>query len=353
MLSTAARLVAAAAAVSFVAPAALGWGAHGHRVITLLALDRLPADAPAWMRDDAVRAMIAEQSNEADRWRSTKAIPIGHEVSPEHYIDIEDLEPFGLKLRELSPYRYEAFRAMVLAKAANPSAFPAVEKDNDKTKEWPGFLPWAIQEHAAQLQASMLTYRVLAAIEGRARPEDLELARQNIIHQMGMMAHFVGDAAQPLHTTRHHHGWIGDNPNGYTTENGFHSYIDSGVVSLHKLDYAGLKPLMPAASTGGEKDYWVVGLGAIERSFAHVEPLYVMEKDGTLKQDPGRAVIAERLCDAGATLGQLYSMAWEAAAPTERDIRTFIKFSERGRELEQGAADEKEPAPAPSPAAAK
>jgi hypothetical protein len=342
MLSTARRFLAIVSLTCGAAAPAFGWGAHGHRTITLLALDRLPADAPDWMREEPYRLLIAEQSNEADRWRSTKAIPIGHESNPDHYIDIEDLAHFGLTLRGLSPYRYEGFRAMVLAKAANPSAFPAVERDNDRTKEWPGFLPWAIQEHAAKLQASMHTYRVLAELGDPGRAGDLELARQNIIHQMGMLSHFVGDAAQPLHTTRHHHGWVGENPAGYTTEYGFHSYIDTAIVAIHRLDHATLTPLMPQGSVGDERDYWVVGLGAIERSFAQVEPLYRLKKEGTLEQDAGRAVIAERLCDAGATLGRLYSIAWEASKPTERDMRTYIKFSERGRGLEKAA----EPAPA-------
>ena len=35
-------------------PAAWAWNAHGHRTITYLALDTLPAEVPAWMRDRCV-----------------------------------------------------------------------------------------------------------------------------------------------------------------------------------------------------------------------------------------------------------------------------------------------------------
>ncbi len=355
MLSTTGRLAVALCLATGLARPAAAWNAHGHRTVTLLALDRLPADAPAWLRDPAIRARVADQSNEADRWRGTRAIPIRHEVNPEHYIDIEDLEPFGLRLRELSPYRYEAFRAMVLAKAANPGAFPTVERDTDKSKEWPGFLPWAIQEHTAKLQASFHTYRVLEAIGDPERALQLEQARQNVIYQMGMLAHFVGDAAQPLHTTRHHHGWVGENPGGFTTEFGFHSYIDGTILAIHGLNYETLRPMMPAATPGDATDAWDAGLDAIERSFAQLEPLYTMERDRTLSQDPGKALIAERLCDAGATLGLLYSMAWEAGKPTDRDIGAYIKFSEmRTRQddapggVEPGTELEAKPAAAPA-----
>ena len=57
---------------------------------------------------------------------------------------------------------------------------------------------------------------------------------------MGILAHFVGDAAQPLHTTKHHHGWKGDNPNGYTTENSIHAYIDGGVIKTQRIDAEGV-----------------------------------------------------------------------------------------------------------------
>ena len=39
---------------------------------------------------------------------------------------------------------------------------------------------------------------------------------------MGVMGHYVGDCAQPLHTTKHHNGWVGENPHGYTTWPGLH-----------------------------------------------------------------------------------------------------------------------------------
>jgi hypothetical protein len=45
------------------------------------------------------------------------------------------------------------------------------------------------------------------------------------------MGHLIGDASQPLHTTIHHHGWVGDNPHNYTTSRGFHSWIDGGFFN--------------------------------------------------------------------------------------------------------------------------
>jgi hypothetical protein len=329
MLSTRSIFIAGATGILAFAASALGWNAHGHRTVTLLALDRLPADAPQWLHAPEIRARIADQSNEPDRWRGTRSIPIGHEANPEHYIDIEDLEPFGLSLHTLPRHRYEAFRAMVLAKHENPRGFAPVEKDPDKSKEWPGFLPWAIQEHFFKLQSSFNTYRILVELDDPARAGQLEQARQNVIYEMGILSHFVGDAAQPLHTTRHHHGWIGDNPKGYTTDFGFHAYIDGRILEIHGLDYAALKPLMPqTAEIPPDFDAWAAGIDHIARSFQQVEALYERQKDGSLIQAPGRAMISERLCDGAATLGTLYAAAWQASKPTQAEISAFIKFSE-------------------------
>jgi hypothetical protein len=322
------RIAGSAAALVLTAHSALAWNAHGHRTVTLLALDRLPAGTPAWIQEVDIRARIADQSNEADRWRSTKLIPIGHEANPEHYIDIEELAHFGLGLHELPRQRYEAFRAMVLAKAEHPERFgPADAKDPDKIKEWPGFLPWAIQEEYAKLQSSFNTYRVLEAVNDPRRATQLEQARQNIIYHMGMLSHYVGDAAQPLHTTIHHHGWKGENPRGYSTEFGIHSFIDGKIIEIHDFDHQTLRGYMPAQLPGGS-DAWEIAIAAIDRSFAHVEPLYAMEKDGSIKQESGRELIAGRLCDGAATLASLYAAAWEASKPTDRDVSTFVKFSE-------------------------
>src|SRR5712672_2343549 len=55
--------------------------------------------------------------------------------------------------------------------------------------------------------------------------------QENLLYIMGVMGHYVGDASQPLHTTIHHHGWVGDNPQHYTTSRGFHAWIDGGFFN--------------------------------------------------------------------------------------------------------------------------
>jgi hypothetical protein len=311
------------------ASAALGWGAHGHRTITYLALDALPADAPAWLREPSIRHQVAEQSNEPDRWRGSPVPALAHENNPDHYLDVELLDQFGLGLRTVPRLRYDFVKAMAQAKVTHPDRIEPYDraKDPDGSGEWPGFLLHAISEHYGKLQSSFNTLRILEALDDPARAHQLALARANVIYHMGVLSHFVADAAQPLHTTRHHHGWVGDNPNGYTTDRRFHAYIDTDIIVFHGLGYDALRRQPLPALSADPKDPWDGLLEHLSRSFALVEPLYAMEKDGRLRGADGKRLISERLLDAAGMLAALYRAAWESSAPTEREISAFVRYN--------------------------
>lgn len=320
----------AATAAGLVAAPAQAWNAHGHRTVTLLALDGLAPDTPSFLKEAGVAARIAEQSNEPDRWRGTRATAINAGPNLDHYIDVEDLEQFGLKLGQLPRPRYEYLRTMAAAKAEHPEKFPPYDavRDPDRSKEFPGFLPHAIDEHFAKLESSFNTLRILEALKDPAREAQLAQARENVVYEMGILSHYVADAAQPLHTTRHHHGWVGENPGGYTTENGFHSYIDGRVLEIHKLDYESLKGRVKFGAAPKPGEVWPQSLAYIQRSFDQVEPLYKMQKDGGLTKEAGKEEISARLCDGAEFLAALYNAAWAASKPTDGEVSSFVKYSE-------------------------
>lgn len=333
------------------APVSIAWDAAGHATITLLALDRLKqtSDAPAWIQEEASRAMIAWQSGEPDRWRGLRTPSLRHENEPDHYLDLEDLEPYGLTLRTMPMLRNEYVKAMVLARDKHPEKFKPINPAMDpaKTQEQPGFVAHATMEHYEKLRSSMNTLRILEGLPdatSERRKLQIEQTKANIRVEMGLLAHFVGDSAQPLHTTTHHHGWVGDNPKGYTTDRGIHSYIDGTIVSFHKLDYGALsmpggkpdavdpaKPSTDATSpvplrVSDEQNPWSDILDHLERSFGKVETLYELKKSGDLEKDPGKAFIAERLHDGGTMLGDLYAAAWKASKPTDAQIADYLKY---------------------------
>jgi hypothetical protein len=314
-------------ALAIPAPAR-AWNAHGHRIITYLALDGLPANAPQWLRDEQVRHRIAHQSGEPDRWRGWPAAVLGHTNKPDHYLDIELLEQFGLTLETVPPLRNEYLRAMAVSKHLHPEKVDPYDAggDPDRSREWPGFLPHAICEHYARLQACFMQVRILERIGDPNRAFQEVQARENAIYHMGMLSHFVGDAAQPLHTTKHYNGWVGDNPGGYTTDRGFHAYIDGGVLELHSITYGSVRPHVSYTVRVNRSDPWADVLALLRRSFDCVEPLYRLDRDGELRQEAGRQFITERLADASATLAALYAAAWAGSVPNEKQVADFIRF---------------------------
>lgn len=325
------RRVLAILMIGLTALPAGAWNARGHRLITQLALEGLPAEAPAWLRDPTTRDRIAFESSEVDRWRGFNSRYLHHENKPDHFLDIEDLDAFGLTIETIPPLRAEYLRALVIAKHVHPERAPEYDpaKDADRTKEWPGFLPHAIAEHYAKLQAAFHQVRILEKLDDSGRAYQLQQARENAIYHMGMLSHFVGDAAQPLHTTKHFNGWVGDNPDNYTRSDKFHAYIDGGVLARHKLTPATVKPAVKYAVKLNARDPWEDTIAYIARSHTRMVRVYQLEKTSELDQKPGKEFITECLADASAQLSAMYWAAWQSAAPNEKQVADFVFFDER------------------------
>jgi hypothetical protein len=309
---------------------ALAWDASGHRLITTLAIEQLSPQGPVWLKDPAISVRVADQATVPDRWRGVKVNQLQHANNPDHYFDLEDLEPYELKFHDIAPLRIEFVKQLLEIRVQKGWKLPPKPvnpaRDTDKTQEWPGFLPFAVLENYGKLQSSFKVIRALEKINDPARQHQLEQARADATVQLGILSHFVGDAAQPLHTTKHHHGWVGDNPKGYTTDRGFHSEIDGGVIRLHRIDAASVRPACRGLAKVDRRDPWNDVLVYIERSFSQVEPLYELKKTGDLAKDPGKEFINQRLADAAMMLAGLTQAAWEAAEASDSDVADFKKY---------------------------
>ena len=114
---------------------------------------------------------------------------------------------------------------------------------------WPGFLPWAITEHYEMLKSAFSSLRTFE--ESGGTPAEIANAQADVVHAMGVMGHYVGDSTQPLHTTIHNNGWVGANPKGYTTWEGFHAWIDGGFNAKIGLTLAAVAARARPANGGG------------------------------------------------------------------------------------------------------
>ena len=323
------RILAVFLVLQLVLPPAWGWGAHVHRTITYLALDGLPPEAPTWLRDPAVRHRIAFQSNQVDRWRGWRSLYLNHENSPQHYLDAELLDEFGLTLTTVPKLRREYVRALVVAKHEHPEKVSPYDASRDPARahEWPGFVLHAVAEEYAKLQAAFFQVRILETLNEPARRHQLEQARAVAIDHLGNLSHFVGDIAQPLHTTKHFNGWVGDNPQGFKWRDRFHAYIDDGWAETHHINYATLKPHVTYGAQVNGADPWDDVISYFRRSHGQVTRLYELELAGKLDGPEGREMILERFTDATAMLSAMVWAAYSSAAPSEEQIESWVRYN--------------------------
>lgn len=320
---------------------ARAWDEQGHVIVTRLAWEKLPEDMPDWLRTPEARYRLEYLSAEPDRWRGQKNVHLEHFNNPNHYIDAEDLEAYGLTLLTLPPLRREFLDLMAERRALHPRDYPAYDRKKDRkyTKLVPGLLPYEIAEGYARLASSFTTLKTYEQYRDLVTDDMIENARQNVIYQMGIISHFVGDGAQPLHLTRHHNGWVGPNPKGYTRSGKIHSFIDGGVIALHDLTPDGMVPLARPPRRVTKTQYWRDICTYLQDSFEQMEPLYALEKSGKLREPEGKTFIEERLVSGGAMLCGI----WVAA----RDAAVIDKF--RADRLQEKAAEKKAAASTSNP----
>jgi hypothetical protein len=346
------RTVTAAAGLvaPLFAPLAGAWDYEGHRAVNQIALATLPADFPAFVREPAAAERIAWLASEADRWRSAPDLPARHCNAPDHYLDLEYLPLAGLDPATVSSFRYEFAVQFAKGREAHPQNWAPIDpaQNSDRTREWPGFLPWTIAEYFGWLRGNFARLKVL---EEMGTPDEVAQTKASIIEMMGVMGHFLGDAAQPLHTTQHHNGWVGPNTSNYTTWRGFHSWIDSGFINRAKIDLGALaaqaKPaqLLPLdVRPDGRDPMFAHAMAFIQEQHQLVEPLYQLEAAGKLRGENNPpdaeavAFIQARVLTAGQMLGNVWLTAWRAAQPD-----SFL----RGQLIRAKAAAEGAAAPVP------
>ena len=175
-----------------------------------------------------------------------------------------------------------------------------------------GLQPWETTEVWERLKAAMREYRYLSAAKKDTRPVE-----QAILFYAGWLGHYVGDGSQPLHTTIQYNGWVGPNPNGYTTGHQIHWQFEGPFVeeNLHEPEVrAEMTPLQ--AIHGDLFDAYVTYL---RQTKSYVERVYQLEKAGGFigaGTAESRAFTAARLAAGASMLRDMIYTAWlESAKP--------------------------------------
>jgi hypothetical protein len=274
-------------------PAAHAWGNEGHRMVNRLAASHLPADVPAFLRSEAAINEIEYLGPEPDRWRSPGEPELNKAQALEHFIDFEPADALG----PLPRNRLD-FEAKVFAAGQRPEKI--------------GLQPWVTNEVWERLKAALREYRNLSAAH-----QDTRGVEAAVLFYAGWLGHYVGDGSQPLHTTDKYNGWVGPNPNGYTTEHKIHWQFEGPFVAAAISSADAEKKMTPAKPING--DLFDAYVAYLRESATHVEKVYQLEKAGGFvdKGTPeSRAFTAERLAAGASMLRDMIYTAWlESAKP--------------------------------------
>jgi hypothetical protein len=273
---------------------AAAWGEKGHLMINRLAIEAASSKLPEFM--NAAREQVIYNGYEPDRWREEgRNSPMNTAQAADHFFDSEY---WG----EISTI--EADRYAFLEKVASAKKTELVRI---------GYLPYAILENYGKLVNAFRFWR------NAKTPQDRESARANAVYVAGVLGHYVGDGAQPMHMSIQYNGWLDTSPNpkNYTKDRTFHNRYEALYVNA-AIDPAIVRPKLqsPTRLTNvfdSIKQYLIQG-------FSDLEPMYDLEKTGEFNPEQprpkGTEFIATQLARAGTMLGNLWYTAWlESAEP--------------------------------------
>jgi hypothetical protein len=278
---------------------AAAWGNEGHTYINRVAAEKIPAAMPRFLRRAA--AEIAYLGPEPDRWRNPAEFALKNAQEPDHFIDLERV----WWLDPLPPGRYEFDRKLYEKRTAAP------DHADDYLPEHVGLQPYITMEVYGRLKAAFREFRRIQAAH-----YPTQAVQQAIIFYAGWLGHYVADGSQPLHTTIHYNGWVGPNPNGYTTEHGIHSKFETAYVAANitPKDFAGF-----VNSPQRLDDPFARYVAYLRDSNTMVENVYSLEKAGgfTGKGTPAAFdFTTHRLAAGSQMLLDLWYTAWlESAVP--------------------------------------
>lgn len=276
-------------------PPVHAWGFKGHEMAARVAVRHLPADMPEFFLQAQVE--LGYLCNEPDFWRSWEREPALTALHTfDHFLNLEYLDG------PLPPNRYE-FLLQYTGKA-KPYGGTFGYRDL-------GFAPYAMAEYSEMLTENFLRWRQLE----ESSPRQQQIRRQvekNILHIAGLLAHFVTDTAQPLHTTIHTSGWRPEDPNpkGYAGE-GIHRRYETDYVN-QAIGEADFQHLVGGARVLGP---WLEeALQHIREAHRYVEQIYALDRLSPFGEgnEPAEAkeLTCRRLASAAEALRNFWYSAW-------------------------------------------
>lgn len=276
-----------AIAIFAIVPAARAWDSGTHRMIAALAVGALPASA----LKDALAANQRALESDAVAPDTILRDRYGHAESIRHYIDLEryGANPLSALSPDLSTMlsRYGKYRV-------------------DKA----GTLPWTIESEAALVR------------EAWQRGDCA-----GVVTHSGYLAHYVGDASQPLHTTIRH--------DCSRAQRGCHERIENAANHRTREIERAAAPEVRVTAIAG---VWPAAIAEISRS--HALAGRIIADDRAARASGGgsaeyasalfandSALFSGQIADAASTLASIWLYEWkQAGAPNRCTARPMTRL---------------------------
>ncbi len=298
-----------------------GWGRQAHTIINRVAIEKLPADVPAFLRTRHALDEMEYLGPEPDRWRSPTEPALSTAQAPEHFLDLElaDLAaPDGLPAG-----RFDFIRELDEAQRKYPKL--AMELTPQKV----GLLPWEANEMFERLELDMREYRNRVASR-----QPTYGVQQAILYDAGLLGHYVADGSQPLHTTIDYNGWVETkNPEGFTREHQIHAEYETEFVKTN-IRADDIRPLVPAGArvlAAPFQDF----VDYLRASHRQVPELYRLEERGGFDgrgTAQSRSFTAERIAAGATMLRDMVYTAWVQSGEPVPERRYRFERGKAGRE---------------------
>lgn len=322
--------------IAFTSSQAMAWGERGHNAVArvaarLVASSKDPETAAFGAILQKREHMLGHLANVPDIvWRSDDpAVKAAN--APSHFVDLEYILPESGKLtaREC-PADFEAYRKAIANNCSKKqlSCAPG-ETENDKLSK-AGHAPFRIQALSQELTKTLAETK-------NAKAEARSALIDKALLYSGILAHFVGDLANPHHTSSDYDGWHSD-------QGGLHGYFETDQVDAQGLDLeasmfaAALKDQPAQKIFGKDRDPLLMAWDLTIESHARIPALLELDRKNSLvkkssntlrtkaERKPSAAVanayhdfLIERLSIGADALATVWIAAWEAAGRPKLD----------------------------------
>src|SRR5580698_5474934 len=261
------------------------WGFRGHTVANLAAVESIDAGGPIFLK--AYKAYIGHLGPIPDTWRSASDPYLRISEDPDHGWYTESFDFMKEIPRSRTEFTLRVYDEYLRVSKTNS------ERAKLLNIRYTGLQAYSMMEGYERMKAGMRLYRFAGAKDSGSGFRDIaslyapvspllrdpaqikEFLAIDVAFYMGWLGHYIADAAQPLHNSRHHDGWDGDNPKNYTRDPEIHGRFESAYVDLIKVTEGDLTPYIGKARR--LSDPWTAILDHMIEARSFTEEVYRLD----------------------------------------------------------------------------